>query len=253
MRKLTALLIIFTTAFAFVACDDEATAPIPVDETGNIFVESTPAGAEIWLDGTNTGKVTPDSLTDLDEGTYDVTLKLENYSDTTVSIIVTADQTASKTVTLTSDLFLSSFGPVRIYETAGTGVNQPSGLDLSSGMAYGISGADNNKVDIYYSTDGTSGETYLVQSADLSPSMTRVTKFRVGNSTNLDDNTDSPLQSSGTWTNYMDDRETNYVFLYDNDGHYSKAKIVDFGGGIFDPAWVEIMWYYNNTSDDTRF
>ena len=52
----------------------------------------------------------------------------------------------------------------------------------------------------------------------------------------------------------MDDRETNYVFLYDHDGHYSKIKIVNYGGGNpGDPAWVEVQWLYNKTLGDVRF
>ena len=125
---------------------------------------------------------------------------------------------------------------------------------MSAGLAYGIAGADKGKVDIYYSTDGTGGQGYLVQSADLSAQMTRVTKFRVGTGTDLNDGVDSPLQTTGTWTNHMGDRETSYVYLYDNDGNYSKAKIISFGGGTpGNPAWVEIQWWYNKTTSDVRF
>ena len=47
---------------------------------------------------------------------------------------------------------------------------------------------------------------------------------------------------------------SNYVFLYDHDGHYSKLKIVNSGGGVpGEPAWVEVQWYYNNTLLDNRF
>ena len=52
----------------------------------------------------------------------------------------------------------------------------------------------------------------------------------------------------------MNDRETNYVFLYDNDGNYSKAKISGFGGGTpGNPDWVELNWLYNKTANDNRF
>lgn len=254
MRKLTALLIMFITAFAFMSCDEDSTGPDPVNEEGNVFIQSVPPGAEIWLDGSNTGNVTPDTLTGVDEGTHQIRLVLEDYRDTTVAVIVNANQTTTTTVTLTADFSLTKFGPVRIYETAGTTVNQPSGLDLSLGMAYGISGTNNDLVDIYYSTTGTGGEAYLVQSAHLSPDMVRETRFRVGSGTDLDDAEDSPLQSSGTWTNNMDDREDNYVFLFDDDNHYSKLKIVNFGGGVpGDPAWVDVEWWYNSLPDDPRF
>ena len=53
----------------------------------------------------------------------------------------------------------------------------------------------------------------------------------------------------------MADRDsTKYVFLYDADSHYSKVKIVNWGGGnVGDPAWVEIKFWYNKTASDTRF
>jgi hypothetical protein len=255
MRKITALVAILLTAFVFMSCDDDTTDPI-IDEEGNIFVTSVPAGAEIWLNNTNTGKVTPDTLTGVVVGTHQITLSLNDYRDTTVAVNVNANQTTTATVTLTPSIALTPFGPRRIYETAGTTAAQPSGLDLSSGNAYGISSTNNVDVDIYYSTDGTGGTGYLVQSADLSSTagMTRVTKFRVGLGTNLNDGADSFEHTVGSWTNNMSDRETNYVFLYDNDGHYSKLKIVDFGGGTpGNPAWVEVQWWYNATAADVRF
>ena len=136
-----------------------------------------------------------------------------------------------------------------MWETVGTTVDQPSGLDLSLGMAFGISGASSGQVDVYYSSNG-----FLVQSADLGSGMTRVTKFRVGGASTLDDGINSPLQNSGTWTNNVTDIQANYFYLYDNDGHYSKAIISNRGGGTpGNPAWVEITWWYNSIADDERF
>ena len=49
-------------------------------------------------------------------------------------------------------------------------------------------------------------------------------------------------------------RDPNYVFLYDNDGHYSKLMISSRGGGTpGNPAWVELKWIYNKTASDNRF
>jgi hypothetical protein len=141
------------------------------------------------------------------------------------------------------------FGPKRLYETLGTGVNEPSGLDLSSGNAWGVSSDSSGLVDIYYSSTG-----FLVQSADLYTGLIRETDFLVGSATNLFDGVDSPFRNTGTWTNNIDDREPNYVFLYDHDGYYSKLKIVNWGGGVIgEPAWVEVQWYFNKTLLDNRF
>lgn len=50
-----------------------------------VFVTSTPAGAAVWKDGKNTGKVTPCEFEDVDEGTVEYVLKRPGYPDTTVS------------------------------------------------------------------------------------------------------------------------------------------------------------------------
>ncbi len=253
MKKLIFLLLIPIVTLTISSCSDDD--PITPAEPGSIYLTSNPAGAQIWLNGTNTSLVTPDTVTGVDEGVYNVTLKLTDYEDTTFSVSVTAGEMSIVTnIGLVSNIYTTLYGPVRIYETAGTTSSEPSGLDLSSGIAYGVSSADNGLVDIYYSTDGTGGQGYLVQSADLYPSLIRITKFYVGSSSNLFDKVDSPDKNTGTWTNNMGDRETNYVFLYDHDGHYSKLKIVSWGGGVpGEPAWVEVQWYYNDTALDTRF
>lgn len=250
MKKLILLSLIPVVGLIISACNSEDNPTTPVETKGSIYITSNPAGAQIWIDGINTSQVTPDTINDVNEGIRNITLKLTDYKDTTFTLSVTAGQmSVVGPIILTSDIYTTLYGPVKIYETAGTGVNEPSGLDLSSGMAYGVTSANNGLVDIYYSSNG-----YLVQSADLYPGLIRVTKFYVGSSDNLFDGVDSPDKNSGTWTNNMGDREANYVFLYDHDGHYSKIKIVNWGGGVpGEPAWVEVQWYYNETQLDTRF
>ncbi|MCK7517252.1 MAG: PEGA domain-containing protein [Ignavibacteriales bacterium] len=229
---------------------DTSNDPITPAPEGNVFVSSNPAGAQIWIDGTNTLKTTADTVKNVDEGVHSITLKLEDYRDTTFSISVTGGQTSIvSNVTLVSNILTELFGPVKIYETTGTSATQPSGLDLSTGLAYGVSSAQNGLVDIYYSSSG-----FLVQSADLYPNLVRETDFFVSSATGLFDGEDSPLRNTGTWTNNIGDRENNYVFLYDHDGNYSKLKIVNWGGGVIgEPAWVEVQWIYNKTLMDNRF
>jgi len=254
MKKLFFLFLIPFTAFIITSCSsDDPITPPPVTE-GGIYLTSNPAGAQIWVDGVNTNFTTPDTVLNIEAGTRNVTLKLQDYYDTTFAVSVTSEEISIVTnVGMISNILTTLYGPVRIYESYGTTASEPSGLDLSSGMAYGVSSAQKDLVDIYYYSDA-SGTTYLVQSADLYPSLIRVTKFYVGSSSNLFDKVDSPDKNTGTWTNNMSDTETNYVFLYDHDGHYSKLKIVDSGGGVpGEPAWVEVQWYYNDTALDTRF
>ncbi|MBK6914930.1 MAG: PEGA domain-containing protein [Ignavibacteriales bacterium] len=249
MKKVILFLLIPFTVLMVTSCDTSNDPITPAPE-GNIFVSSNPAGAEIWIDGTNTLKTTADTIKNVDEGVHSITLKLEDYIDTTFSVSVTGGQTSVvSNVTLVTNILTELFGPVKIYETTGTSANEPSGLDLSTGIAYGVSSDQNNLVDIYYSSSG-----FLVQSADLYPNLIRETDFYVSSATNIFDGEDSPLRNTGTWTDNIGDREDNYVFLYDHDGNYSKLKIVNWGGGVIgEPAWVEVQWYYNNTVLDNRF
>jgi hypothetical protein len=249
MKKLFFLLLIPFVALVVSSCsDDDPVTPSAME--GNLYITSTPAGAEIWIDGVNTSQTTNDTILDIDEGVHNVTLKLTEYKDTTFSISITADQTSIVgPIVLTWDINTTLYGPVRIYETIGTSASEPSGLDLSTGLAHGVSSPEANLVDIYYSSAG-----FLVQSADLYPGLIRETDFLVGTSGNLFDGIDSPERSTGTWTNNIPDTETDYVFLYDHDGHYSKLKIVNQGGGTPNvPAWIDVQWYYNNTQLDERF
>jgi len=255
MKKLILLLII-PFVMLITSCDsDDPFTPTP---TGNIYLTSIPADAEIWIDGSNTFQTTPDTINDVDEGVHSLTLKLQDYNDTTFSVTVSEGQTSVFTnIVLVSDINTTFYGTapsVRIYETYGTSASLPSGLDLSSGMAYGVSSPEANLVDIYFYSDA-SGVSYLIQSADLHTGLIRKTDFLISSGTNLFDGDDSPLRSTGTWTNKINDTENNYVFLYDHDGHYSKFKIVTRGGGSGpgDPSWVDVQWYYNNTLLDNRF
>jgi hypothetical protein len=69
--------------------------------TGNIHIVSTPAGAEIWLDGNDLGGVTPATVQDVEEGAHQVKLTLSGYEDWTGNIDVVAGQTAEVNATLT--------------------------------------------------------------------------------------------------------------------------------------------------------
>jgi hypothetical protein len=68
--------------------------------TGNIHLVSTPAGAEIWLDGNDLGAVTPATVQGVPAGAHAVKLTLANYQDWTNNVQVTAGQTAEVNATL---------------------------------------------------------------------------------------------------------------------------------------------------------
>jgi len=217
MKKLILLFTILLAVLLITACDTNNNTITPQPDPGNIYVTSNPAGAQIWLDGVNTAQVTPDTIKNLDEDVYNVTLKLTDYNDATFSVSVISGQTSDLTnIVLVSNLMKTLFGPVKIYESFGATSSEPSGLDLSSGKAWGVSSDSSGLVDICTS--------FLVQSADLNSNLIRETDFRVGPGSNLFDGEDSPDKNAGTWTNNISSTESNYVFLYDHDGHFGRRR-----------------------------
>jgi hypothetical protein len=252
MKKLILFLIIPFLGLLITSCGDDD--PITQALEGNLYITSIPSGAEIWIDGVNTSQTTPDTVKDIEEGVRNVTLKRDEFLDTTFSVSITADETSIiGPVVLSSDIDTELYNPVRIYESYGTTALQPSGLDLSSGNAWGISSDSSGVVDIYYYSNAQ-GTSYLIQSADLA-GLIRETDFFVGSGTSIFDGEDSPLHDPGTWATNIDESENNYVYLYDHDGHYSKLLIVNRGGGSGpgDPAYVDVQWHYNKTPQDNRF
>ena len=73
--------------------------PLP---TGSIAVTSTPTGAAVFLDGTETGLATPITLENVPAGDHVVTLKLDGYADASVPLTVISDETATVDLTLTT-------------------------------------------------------------------------------------------------------------------------------------------------------
>jgi len=68
--------------------------------TGSLTITSTPAGANIYLDGTSTGTITPAILTGIISGTHTVTLTKADYYDWTGMVTVIAEATTEVTATL---------------------------------------------------------------------------------------------------------------------------------------------------------
>ena len=70
------------------SCSQEVSVT-PPDEPpphGVVVIDSKPTGAQIYLDGKNRRRATPDSLTWLETNTYTVTLKKDLYRDTSITI-----------------------------------------------------------------------------------------------------------------------------------------------------------------------
>jgi hypothetical protein len=65
------------------------------DKFGKILINSSPGGADIYFENGKTGKVTPDSLTNLQPGNYSLKLRLNGYPDQTVTVNVRSGQKRS--------------------------------------------------------------------------------------------------------------------------------------------------------------
>jgi streptogramin lyase len=70
------------------SCSEETTIINPPQNYGSIVINSNPQGTRIFLLGTNTNKVTPDSIQNLTPGDYEITLKKDGYVDTTLMVNV---------------------------------------------------------------------------------------------------------------------------------------------------------------------
>ena len=134
------------------------------DSTGNLFIQSTPPEAEIYLDGVSTQKFTPDSLTNLIEGEYELTLKLEGYADTTFTAEVLREQTNSYSIDLeqiTGNLFIESepAGASIYLNDSLTGKISPDTLTLLEEGIYDITLKLQGFKDTTFSAEVFRGET----------------------------------------------------------------------------------------------
>ena len=99
-------LTIFTASalvFVAVSCSSSTSPTPPSPTTGSIQVNSTPTGAKVFLDGTDTGRTTNTTLTNVSTGSHTVKLVKDGYADHTGSVSVTAGQTATVSASLTKN------------------------------------------------------------------------------------------------------------------------------------------------------
>lgn len=320
MKKLLAVALIAVMGFVFTACDDTTTTPT---NPGNIVVTSVPAGAQIFLNGTNTGKVTPDTLKSVASGNQSITLKVSGFLDTTFTVSVPSGGTTSKAVTMRSSdarivlvstpagaqIWLNGVNTgkvtpdtlkartagvkdtitlvgaeniadstvivtpvanstvtqtitlgaaaqtlvtksgIRLYEISATGF---SGYNFSTGAAVSSTGAT---CDIYFETPSAGIKSGHLRTGTAS---NRVTDFNnAPTSTNINDGLDAPFYSKTTYNSSSKSQSsTAYSIFNDNTYNYGKIIITGKGGatGPSDPNyWVDITVIYNTTAKNRRF
>jgi len=87
-KKVISFLIFLVLVGIVYSCNQEISVSPPdaPPPHGYVLIDSKPDGAQIYLDGKNRRRITPDSLTWLETDTYTITLKKELFRDTSISI-----------------------------------------------------------------------------------------------------------------------------------------------------------------------
>jgi subtilisin family serine protease/C1A family cysteine protease len=145
--------------------------------TGSISASSTPSGARIWLDGTDTGINTPGTLTSVTAGSHTVTLKLSGYSDYSTSVTVIAGQTTTVSGTLSPSTTTGSISvssnpsgaTIYLNGVGQGGVVTPATLSSISAGSHAIRLTKSGYQDWNGAASVTAGQTTTV-SATLTPS-----------------------------------------------------------------------------------
>ena len=108
-----------------------------IEEYGKVIVTSNIDSADIFLDGINTGKVTPDTIIAV-VGNHSITLKKTGYFDATINVIVQKDSVIQQKIDLTNEsgkiVITSNINGADIFlDNISTGKTTPDTLIASVG------------------------------------------------------------------------------------------------------------------------
>lgn len=76
------------------------TTPTPVAGTGKLAISTSPPGAEIFIDDTSVGRMTPATISGLPPGTHTIQLHLSGYTPAEATVTVAAGQTTTLSLPL---------------------------------------------------------------------------------------------------------------------------------------------------------
>jgi len=80
-----------------------ATTPTPSVGTGKLMLSTSPPGAEIRIDDSPAGRMTPATITGIPAGTHIIHLQLAGYAPAEATVTITAGQTAALSLPLAPD------------------------------------------------------------------------------------------------------------------------------------------------------
>lgn len=250
MKKYLALLTFLPIIFFIASCTDSTTDPeTPATGYGTFYLQTTPTYAQFFVDSDTQFKISnEDTVKNLTAGTHTIVVKYDNYKDTTFTVTISANKLTTSTISLSPATVL--YGPITIYETSGTTALQPSGLILSTGTA---TSSSNSAIDLLYFSNSASS-IYELRSSDLITSTLRKTRFKASGTKNINDGIAAPAYDPATWTSFIQDRDTSqYYYVYDNDSHYAKVKVVSFGDVSGKEVFVNVQVLYNKAAGEKRF
>ena len=102
--KQTLIIFIAIFSLSFFNCKEDNPDSPPQIPNGRLVIKSNPQGARIYLQGNDTGKITPDSLDNLETGNYDGYLYLQYYDTAYFSVTISANLTTTKEIPLVENL-----------------------------------------------------------------------------------------------------------------------------------------------------
>jgi hypothetical protein len=209
------------------------------------YLISTPSGAQVWIDGVNSGDVTPHLMDSLSVGIHTVTLKFTDYDDISFvdSVKLSTVDTVSKTM---NSSVANLFGPATLYLYPGT---QANGVDLATGNTHALNAGNASLIDVYYSSEADTAMNYIFASQKNSL-LTRTTYLYPSLETQLFNGHDGTVYSATdvNWVTSFPLYGASVFYVYGNDKHYSKVLLTGQGTGF-----IEIKWLYNKTADNLQF
>lgn len=110
-------LLILISMLGFSGCDKQVSrSPVESEAPkGFMYINSVPNGFTIFQNGRNTGRLTPDSISYIDAGSYEITLKKKYFKDTSVVVNLSEDEKLTIDIDILSNP--SMYGGLYIQST----------------------------------------------------------------------------------------------------------------------------------------
>jgi streptogramin lyase len=97
--------LILLSLIAFLSCDKEVSrSPVESDPPeGFIYINSVPDRFTIFINDRNTGRLTPDSISYIESGDYEITLKKKYFKDTSLVVTLAANEKLQVSIDIASN------------------------------------------------------------------------------------------------------------------------------------------------------